>query len=155
MSGQGYLDVSAFLVSAISASAVAFFNYGGQAERHYKASANFSDLATDIEECLSKSRRFRPAADIFVQGSKIRFDEMNKQGPRLPTSPPKLSIKPWRLDLSKTFKEEPRRKAKKKSAERARMRSPHVHHHTHHSLEIDELFPLRVKNCKIKYTPRT
>ena len=99
-----YLDMSAFLATAIASAISTFYNYGGLAERHYKASACFADLSTDIEECLTKNRRFRPAADIFVQGAKIRFDELNKQGPRLPQHI-NVEVQPWRLDMSKSFKQ--------------------------------------------------
>lgn len=54
-----------------------------EAEKHTHASYRYSDMLSDVEELLSKERRYRADVDITVQMYKMRSDTLLRVSPEI------------------------------------------------------------------------
>ena len=76
-----YIEMTAFVTSAITTAMVQFFNYSGKTEKHFAFSARYADLVTDIDHELSKPVRFRQQVDTFSLKIKMMYDALNRAAP--------------------------------------------------------------------------
>ena len=77
------LSTGAFLVSAVLSGTMAFFEFRSKANEHDAHSHKYADLGTDVQLELSKLRRFRRQADVFLTEVKMRHDQLERSGPPL------------------------------------------------------------------------
>ena len=78
-----YIEMSAFMATAVTSAMVQFFNFSGKTEKHFAFSARYADLVTDIDQELVKPRRFRQPVDTFSLKIKMLYDALNRSAPDL------------------------------------------------------------------------
>jgi hypothetical protein len=78
-----YVEMSAFMCTAVTSAMVQFFNFSGKTERHFSFSARYADLVTDIDQELAKPRHFRQQVDTFSLKVKMMYDALNRSAPDL------------------------------------------------------------------------
>lgn len=78
-----YLEMSAFMCTAITTAMVQFFNFSGKREKHFAFSARYADLVTDIDQELAKAKSFRQPVDTFSLKVKMMYDALNRAAPDL------------------------------------------------------------------------
>lgn len=78
-----YLEMSAFMCTAVATAMVQFFNFSGKKEKHFAFSARYADLVTDIDQELAKAISFRQPVDTFSLKVKMMYDALNRAAPDL------------------------------------------------------------------------
>ncbi len=78
-----YVEMVAFMTTALTSAMVQFFNFSGKTEKHYAFSARYADLVTDIDHELSKPIKFRQQVDTFSLKIKMLYDALNRAAPDL------------------------------------------------------------------------
>lgn len=78
-----YVEMFGYLASAITSGMVQFFNFSSKAEKHFSFAARYADLVTDIDQELSKPRKFRQQVDTFSLKVKMTYDYLNRGAPDL------------------------------------------------------------------------
>lgn len=76
-----YIDGISLASIAVLNGLSTFFNYGKKFSQYSEYNGKYSDLASYIEVELSKSRRFRVAADIFLERCSVRIADLNNNAP--------------------------------------------------------------------------
>lgn len=71
------------LLSALSASAASFLDYGRRQALHDDYGARFEELAGDIDSTLCRPKRFRPACDMVLEQVRLRFAGLKRGAPPL------------------------------------------------------------------------
>lgn len=76
-----YIEMIAFMTTAVTSAMVQFFNFSGKTEKHFAFSARYADLVTDIDHELSKPAPFRQQVDTFSLKTKMMYDALNRAAP--------------------------------------------------------------------------
>ena len=58
-----------------------FMNFGKQMAVHFEFEAHYTTLCTDIEVCLSKPKKNRIAADVYIENIRSRYNNLNQNAP--------------------------------------------------------------------------
>lgn len=78
-----YVDGIALASIAVLNGLSTFFNFGKKFSQYSEFCGKYSDLASYIEVELSKPKRFRVAADIFLERCSVRIADLNNNAPFL------------------------------------------------------------------------
>lgn len=73
-----------WLISSILSLMYSFLSLGTEYALHFQYSARYYDLLIRIDSELSRKRRFRKTADVFVTELRCQIDNLNKTGPDMP-----------------------------------------------------------------------
>lgn len=76
-----YVEMVAFAATGVLNSVSSVMDYGARSERHYSYSGRYGDLVTDIDQELTKPRRFRQPVDTFTLHTKMVYDTLNLTAP--------------------------------------------------------------------------
>jgi len=58
-----------------------FMNFGKQMAVHFEFEAHYNTLCTDIEVCLSKPKKNRIPADVYIENIRSRYNNLNQNAP--------------------------------------------------------------------------
>ena len=78
-----YIDGISLASIAVLNGLSTFFNFGKKFSQYSEYNGKYSDLASYIEVELSKPKRFRVAADIFLERCSVRIADLNNNAPFL------------------------------------------------------------------------
>lgn len=73
-----------FLFSGITGAVYKWLNLGEQYALHFQYSARFNDIITNIDTELSRQRKFRRPADVFLTEVRCKIDNLNDTAPEFP-----------------------------------------------------------------------
>ena len=76
-----YIQVAGFVTIGVFSTVNAFFNFDKKSARHGEFAARFSELATDVQFQLFKSREFRTSADEFVARLQTKYTNLVERAP--------------------------------------------------------------------------
>jgi hypothetical protein len=88
-SGHPYalpISACALLVSGLSSGINDFFSYSEQTSNNFNSNANWAMLVSEIDCELTKERKFRQSADVFMARSQMKFDALTIKAPVVPKS---------------------------------------------------------------------
>ena len=78
------VDGFMFMLTSGISGLSALFNYGQRYEQHFSYSSNYSNISSRIESELSRKRKYRIPAEIFITELKCTINNLNDQAPELP-----------------------------------------------------------------------
>lgn len=79
-----YVNAFAFLTTGVIGGVYSFFKFGEKMSDHFNISARYSDVKTDIELELVKTREFRMQLDVFITRIHMITDNLAATEPTLP-----------------------------------------------------------------------
>ncbi len=77
-------DGAMFMVTSGLVGLQALFGYGQLYEQHFFYSSHYSNIVSRIESELSRRRKFRTPADVFITELKCTINNLNDNAPELP-----------------------------------------------------------------------
>mgnify|MGYP006105010791 CR=1 FL=1 len=81
-----YFSTSVFVTTGILNSINTFFKFGIRSNRHFTFASKYSDICTDIDTEIIKSKKYRMNAGLFLNTVKMKFDSLSFSEPILPIS---------------------------------------------------------------------
>ena len=73
-----------FLLSGLSGAVYKWLNLGEKYALHFQYSARYDDIITAIDTELSRQKKFRRPADVFVTEIRCKIDNLNHTSPEFP-----------------------------------------------------------------------
>tara|TARA_R110000782_G_scaffold58835_2_gene122559 strand:+ start:3008 stop:3517 length:510 start_codon:yes stop_codon:yes gene_type:complete len=80
---QSIIYSVSMMLSGLFSGVSMFFNFGKKQQHHLNFSSQYFELSNDIECELSKPKRHRTACDVYMEGVKIKYNNMCRQAPDL------------------------------------------------------------------------
>lgn len=81
---MSYIGPCMFLLSGILSSLNTFYNPSIRSGQHFQFNARYSDLITEIETELGKTRRFRTQSDVFMMKVQMTMENLGGSAPCIP-----------------------------------------------------------------------
>jgi hypothetical protein len=81
--GFQFVNMAIFLLSGSLNAIDGFYNYQKKYQKHMDYSARYSDLNSDIQYELVKSRKFRSSPDEFLMKTQMKYDALASSAPDL------------------------------------------------------------------------
>ena len=79
-----YFATGAFILTSIFSNLTSFFKFGTRSTMHFMYSSKYSDMCTDIEAEIIKTKKYRINASVFITTIKMKFDNLVFGEPVIP-----------------------------------------------------------------------
>ena len=80
-----YFAAFGFVLTAIFTNITTFFKYGIRSSKHFTYASKYSDICTDIEAEIVKSKKYRINSNVFIITIKMKYDNLLFCEPVIPT----------------------------------------------------------------------
>ena len=78
---SSYFAVSSLVLTAAFNGFSTFFNFGEKSQKHFNFAGRYSDIVTDIQECLCKVKSKRVPGQVALRTFKMQYDSLALSAP--------------------------------------------------------------------------